>query len=212
MKVSQRLCALGVGLLLCLFGVVACGSTEPEMPTPQAFEYKVVSEKVEKRKAINRTRLRVEVIPVGNPTLTKQSLGDTAIRVAQDKAKLSKADVFFVSVYQSTDPTLMSQFQPQAMATYCRDGRDIGGKGQKTWEVMAANGPVLDKYITMTKLWMQEKGKFQTPVVINGKVLEGETLTDEPKLIAHLSKMTGVAEDQVSLGGVETMLHPYFKQ
>lgn len=202
---------IGLAVLACLL-LAGCGADVPE--TPNAFEYKVVEARTEKRHAISRTRHHISVVPAGSPELNQKSLADTAIRVALDKAEETGADVIFVNVYQSRDIFHDKLFTPLAQCTYVPDGKGIGGEGDLTWDVVAAQERVPLQIINMKRLWDAERSKFVYPkeFIINGKKFVDDKYLDEEKLIAHLSQMTNVPEDKVTINHFKAFASKYFEQ
>lgn len=202
---------IGMVVLACL-ALAGCGADVPE--TPNAFRVKVLNVEVKKRHAINRTRCWVDVVPEKNVELNQKSLGDSAIRVALATAEQVQADVFFVSLHQSEDIYSDKFFSPLAKCTYVPDGKDIGGEGELTWDVRAAHEKVPLNIIDMACLWRQERHKFIAPreMEINGKTIVDNEYLDEDALVAHLSAMTNVPEDKVTINHFKAFVTEYFKQ
>lgn len=120
----------------------------------------------------------------------------------------------FVSLHQSEDIYSDKFFSPLAKCTYVPDGKDIGGEGELTWDVRAAHEKVPLNIIDMACLWRQERHKFIAPreMEINGKTIVDNEYLDEDALVAHLSAMTNVPEDKVTINHFKAFVTEYFKQ
>lgn len=198
-------------LMLSIFILLAgCGESAPE--TQNSFPCIVIGKK--ETSPGGRDRLFVDIIPEGTPELNRQSLGDSVIRSALALEEIARADVYILHLHQDEGVYRDELFTPLALCTYVPDGKGIGGDGDLTWDVQAAEEPVPDNIIRVARYWRAERSKFleRKEWEVNGQTMVDEEYLNEDALTAHLSKMLGIPEDEVMIYHLKAVASEYYRK
>ena len=168
--------------------LTGCGGTEPDFPTDQSVEYRIVS--VSDVSFAGRKRYSANIAAPGAVTFEQRA--QTALKAAADIREARNADV--VTVFLLISPALKGF--PLAIADYAPDS--LGWTGDRplrngTWEAEATNEVFSETMIKIAELWYQHKVKFQ---VDDGF---GDKKTDEEAVKKYIAGVMNIDPGEVDL-------------